>query len=79
MVFDPSDPVVDESKFQQQDWTNSEFGHVMGKQAMPPNMPEPRGLGFTIRGKVDAGHAAGSVIKRPRTSFLVYINFALVY
>ena len=31
MVFDPSDPIVDESKFQQQDWTSSEFGHVIGK------------------------------------------------
>ena len=41
MVFDPSDPVVDESKFQRMDWTSSEFGHVHGKQELPPNMPEP--------------------------------------
>ena len=44
MVFDPSDPVVDESKFQRKDWTSSEFGHVHGKQEMPPNMLEPQGL-----------------------------------
>lgn len=79
LVFDPSDPVVDESKFQQQDWTSSEFGHVMGKQELPPNMPEPRGLGFTIRAKVDADHASDSVTRRSRTGFLVYINSALVY
>ena len=79
MVFDPSDPVVDESKFQQQDWTSSEFGHVMGKQDIPINMPGPRGLGFTIRAKVDADHAADSVTRRSRTGLLVYINSALVY
>jgi hypothetical protein len=30
MVFDPSDPVIDESVFGQQDWTSSKFGHVAG-------------------------------------------------
>ena len=28
MVFDPSDPMVDESDFERRDWTSSEFGHV---------------------------------------------------
>ena len=79
MVYDPSDPVIDESKFQRQDWTSSEFGHVIGKQEMPPNMPEPRGLGFTISAKVDADHAADTVTRRSRTGFLVYCNSALVY
>ena len=51
MVFDPSDPVVDESKFQRKDWASNEFGHVHGKQEIPPNMPEPRGLGFILRAK----------------------------
>ena len=52
---------------------------MIGKRNMPPNMPEPRGLGFTIRAKVDADHAADSVTRRSRTGFLVYINSALVY
>ena len=79
MVFDPSDPVVDESKFQRMDWTSSKFGHVYGKQELPPNMPEPSGLGFTLRAKVDADHASDTVTRRSRTGFLVYINSALVY
>ena len=79
MGFDPSDHVIDESKYQKQDWTSSEFGHVIGKQEMPPNMPEPRGLCFTITAKVDADHAADTITRRSRTGFLVYCNSALVY
>ena len=35
MVFDPSDPVVEESDFERKDWTSSEFGHVDGKEEVP--------------------------------------------
>ena len=48
MVFDLSDPVVNESDFERKDWMSSEFGHVEGKEELPPNMPEPRGLGFVM-------------------------------
>jgi hypothetical protein len=58
----------------------SEFGHLQGKEEMPPNMPEPRGLGFTMRAKVKANHgAADSVTRRSRTGFLVYLNCAPIY
>jgi hypothetical protein len=79
MVFDPSDPVIDESSFEQRDWTSSEFGHLQGKEELPPNMPEPRGLGFIMRAKVDADHASDTVTRRSRTGFLVYLNCAPVY
>jgi hypothetical protein len=79
MVFDPSDPVVDESSFELKDWTSSEFGHLQGKEELPANMPEPRGLGFTMRAKVDADHAADTVTRRSRTGFLVYLNCAPIY
>jgi hypothetical protein len=49
MVFDPSDPVIDESSFELKDWTCSEFGHLQGKEEMPPKMPEPRGLGLPCK------------------------------
>ena len=39
------------------DWTASEFRHVSGEEVLPPNIPEPRGMGFMIRTKVDADHA----------------------
>ena len=31
LVYDPSDPVVDENDFERRDWASSEFGHVEGK------------------------------------------------
>ena len=79
MVYDPSDPVIDESAFELKDWTSSEFGHLQGKEELPPNMPEPRGQGFIISAKVDADHAADTVTRRSRTGFFVYLNSAPVY
>jgi hypothetical protein len=79
MVYDPSDPVIDESAFEEKDWTSSEFGHLQGKEELPPNMPEPRGQGFVINAKVDADHASDTVTRRSRTGFFVYLNCAPVY
>ena len=79
LVFDPSDPIMDRSKFQRRDWTSSEFEHLEGKEVLPPNMPQPRGLGFAMRAKVDADHAGDTVTRRSRTGFLVYLNSALIF
>jgi hypothetical protein len=79
MVFDPSDPVIDEATFERKDWTSSEFGHIDGIEELPPNMPLPRGQGFIMRAKVDADHAADTVTRRSRTGFLVYLNCAPIY
>jgi len=79
MVFDPSDPVVDETKFVRKDWASSEFGHLEPTEQLPPNMPEPRGLGFVITAKVDADHASDTVTRRSRTGFFVWLNCALVH
>lgn len=79
MVFDPSDPTIKESDFTKKDWTTSEFGHTVDKEIIPPNVPEPRGLGFTMRAKVDADHAGDSITRRSRTGFIVYLNSAPIY
>jgi hypothetical protein len=79
MVFDPSDPVIDESSFGLRDWTSSECGHIQGREELPLNMPEPRGMGFTMRAKVDADHAADTVTRRSRTGFVIYLNCAPIY
>lgn len=78
MVFDPSDPVIDESLFERKDWATSEFGSAV-KEEMPRNMPQTRGLGFVLRAFVDADHAGDSMTRRSRTGFLVYLNSAPVY
>jgi hypothetical protein len=79
MVFDPSDPVINEAEFERKDWTSSEFGHVSGEEERPVNAPQPRGMSFTIRAKVDADHAADTVTRRSRTGFLVFLNSAPVH
>ena len=52
---------------------------MQGEEQLPPNMPEPRGVGPQIVAKVDADHAADTIMRRSRTGFLVYLNCALVY
>ena len=42
-------------------------------------MPEARGMGFTMRAKVDADHAGDSITRRSSTGYLVYLNSSLVY
>ena len=42
-------------------------------------MPEPRGLGFVMRAKVDADHASDTITRHSRMGFLVYLNCALIY
>ena len=79
LVFDPSDPTVDEQDFERSDWTSSKFGHVEGKEELPPSMPEPRGMGFTIVAKVDEYHASNTVTRRSRTGILVYLNCSLIH
>ena len=79
LVYDPSEPVVDENDFERRDWASSEFGHVEGKEEFPANMPEPRGHGFIMRAKVDADHASDTVSRHSRTGLLIYLNCALVY
>jgi hypothetical protein len=79
VVYDPSDPVIDEAQFDAKDWASSEFGHLNGEEKLHPNMPEPRGQGFVFSSKVDADHAFDSVTRRSRTGFLVWINSCLVY
>jgi Reverse transcriptase (RNA-dependent DNA polymerase) len=79
MVFDPSDPTIDEASFELRDWTSSEFGHLQSKEELPPNMPQPRGMGFVMRAKVDADHTADTTTRGSRTGFIVYLNCAPAY
>eukprot|EP00957_Ditylum_brightwellii_P021905 1651938-Ditylum_brightwellii.AAC.1 len=44
IVYELSDPCIETGNFEHKDWTSSEFGHISGKEELPPNMLEPRGL-----------------------------------
>ena len=78
MVYDPSDPVIDESLFEKKDWASSEFGSEL-QETLPANMPKPRGMGLTMSAYVDADHAADTTTRKSRTGFLVYLNSSPVY
>ena len=78
LVFDPTIPDIDETKFRRMDWSSSEFGGDL-QEDLPGNMPEPRGVGFVMRAMVDADHAADTTCRRSRTGFLVYLNSAPIY
>ena len=43
MVFDPTEPTIDEDQFEKQDWGNSVYATdgTDLKEALPENMPEP--------------------------------------
>jgi hypothetical protein len=81
MIFDPSIPEIDESLFPKEDRSSSVYAtsECELKEVVPPNMPGPRGQGFTIRVYVDSNHASDTVARRSRTSFLVYLNCALIH
>eukprot|EP00970_Alexandrium_tamarense_P013767 scaffold3678_cov106-Alexandrium_tamarense.AAC.1 len=78
MVFDPSDPVVEPSQFERQDWSHTVYGDDLVEE-LPPDMPPPRGQGFRMRVFVDSDHAGDTVTRRSRTGFLVYLNCAPIY
>ena len=79
IVFDPSDPAINVTRFESRDWTSSEIGHLEGKEEIPSNTPEPQGIRFTMWAKVDANHASNSVSRRSRTGFLVWLNSVLIH
>jgi hypothetical protein len=77
MVFDPTEPDIDESHFSKQDWSATPYGKT--SEEIPGNAPAPRGLGFTMRVFVDADHAGDQVTRRSRTGFIVMLNSSPVY
>ena len=79
MVFDPTVPDINESDFELKYWIASEFGHIEGQEAKPSNMPESRGMGFTIRAKVEAYHYGDSITRISRKGYLVYLNSSFMY
>ena len=71
MVFDSTEPDLDESQFSQEDWSTSAYGEY--KEDLPPNAPEPRGNGFTMRAFVDSDHAGDTITRRSQTGFIIFL------
>ena len=63
IVINPRDQVIDQAEFEHQDWTSRDFGHVSGKEDLPTNLLDSRGLGFVITSRVDASHTGYKVTR----------------
>jgi hypothetical protein len=75
MIFDPTHPEIDMMQFKEVNWKHA-YGNV--KEALPHNVPEPRGKEADIRVFVDADHAGDKVTRRSRMGFVIFINDAPV-
>ena len=78
MVFDSSDPMIDESEITREYWATSEFVHLEYDK-IPSNIPESRGFGFIVSAYVDADHDGDTTARQFRAGFIFYINNAPLY
>jgi hypothetical protein len=73
LAFDPTHPNLDERRFVKCDW--SEF-YRDAEEAIPGNMPAPRGKPVTTHCFVDANHAGDKETRRSQTGILLFVNRA---
>jgi hypothetical protein len=73
MVFDPTYPNIDMTKFKECDWKPF-YNNV--QEALPPNAPEPCGKPVDTRLFVHADHAGDRITWRSRTGFFIFVNGA---
>jgi hypothetical protein len=72
-VFDWTEPWLDQSQFKECDWKEYFPGAA---EAIPPNMPEPRGKSVLTTCFVDADHAGYKLTWRSHSGVLIFVNRA---
>ena len=77
MVFDSTDPDIDEAQFCMKDWSAISYGEC--SEELPPCTPKPCGLGFIMEAFVDSDHAGDSVTRRSSSFFIIFLNSAPIY
>ena len=75
LALDPTYPDINRDDFEGCDWKRY-YGDV--KEAIPPNMPPPRGKEVDLRMYVDSDHAGEKKTRRSRTGFFIFLNSALI-
>ena len=73
LAFDPSHPVIDERRFKKYDWQDF-YKDV--KEAIPGDMPAPRGNYMSTHCFVDADLAGNVKTRRSQTGVLLFCNRA---
>ena len=71
--FDPQHPKIDTGRFHKFDWEDFYKG---AEEAIPENMPKPRGHAMSTHCFVDANHAGNKVTRRSQTGILIFCNMA---
>jgi hypothetical protein len=77
MVFDPTEPTIDETLFPDQDWSATPYAD--STEEIPTNLCEPRGVSMTMRAFVDLDHATNTTNRWSWTGFIVFLNSAPIY
>jgi hypothetical protein len=75
IVFDPTYCDIDLNNFQEHSWKNF-YGDV--REAIPVDMPEPRGKDVDLHLYVDPDHAGDQHTCQSRTGYFIFLNSALV-
>jgi hypothetical protein len=75
IAFDPQHPVINEQRFQKHDWHNF---YCDAAEAIPRDMPVPRGNIMTTHCFVDASHGSDRATRRSQTGILIFCNKAPV-
>ena len=70
-MFDSSQPPISDKLFKKHDWYDF-YGNI--SEAIPSDMPEPRGNDVTISCFVDANHAGDTSNRRSHTGILIFVN-----
>jgi hypothetical protein len=73
IAFDPQHPKINERMFRRYDW--QDFYRDVN-EAIPDNMPEPRGNTMATHCFVDASHGSDRVTRRSQTGVLLFCNKA---
>ena len=73
IVFDYTEPFVDEERFAQVDWSET-YGNLI--EEFPPKMPKARGNPVVISCFVDSDHAGNKVTRRSHTGIILWVNNA---
>jgi hypothetical protein len=73
IALDPDHPKVDEGRFEKYDWHDF---YRDAKEAIPGDMPTPRGNAMSTHCFVDANNAGNVVTRRSQTGILIFCNRA---
>ena len=72
----PNYPPINNDNYESQDWT-AFYGDV--QEAIPINVPAPRGKAVVIQIKVDSDHAGNLADRHSRTCYMIYVQMALIF